>query len=121
MRLDRLPHQVLRALSLKSKRAAACSCRALRWHVGMHMAQPTLHVRIEDATFENAAFVSRLAHLQALHIEGELFNDGLLNIAKLRTLKRISVGALQFEAALFLGSLRMGLREAVPWIASDGP
>jgi hypothetical protein len=48
-------------------------------------------------------------------------NDGLLNIAKLRTLKRISVGALQFEAALFLGSLRMGLRDALPWIASDGP
>ena len=101
--LDDLLIEVLRALSLKSKRAAACSCRALRWHVGMQMAQPTLHVRIEDATFENAAFVSRLAHLQALHIEGELFNDGVLDLAKLRTLKRISVGALQFEAALFLG------------------
>jgi len=97
--------ELLRAMSLLSKRVVACACVQLRDQISEHLRDPTLHVRIEDATFENAAFVGRLPELTELHVQGERL---VLNVPQLRQLPRISIAMLSVEAALFLGAILSG-------------
>ena len=65
-------------------------------------------VRIEDATFDNAAFVGRLPRLGTLHVQGETFLSDGIDLHKLRSLDRITVGQLSFEASLFVGAVLSG-------------
>ena len=65
-------------------------------------------VRIEDATFENAAFVGRLPNLERLHVQGETSLPHGLDLKYLRGLDRITINKLGFEAALFLGAAISG-------------
>ncbi len=126
-------------MSLHSKRATCCACAALRTHVSADLHGPSLSVRIEDATFDNAAFVGRLPNLQTLHVQarqallvpppraaappppplppsppppppaqGETFLRDGIDLHRLRSLPRIAVGQLSFEAALFLGAALSG-------------
>merc|ERR1711939_908058 len=69
------------------------------------MGAAELSVRIEDATFENAAFVGRLPALRVLHVQGEA---APLAVAQLRRLPRITVTHLTLEAALFVGAILSG-------------
>ena len=83
------------------QRTLACTCCYLRRRfIGVYLDQDTLHVRMEDATFQNAVFISRQPNLRMLHVEGEPF---ALDIAHLRTVPRISVRDLNFAGCLFLG------------------
>jgi len=106
--VEDLRHELLRVMSLASKRAAACACASLCCQVAVHLHAHTLSVRIEDATFDNAAFVGRLPNLRRLHVQGETSLPDGLNLAHLRTLDRITINKLGFESALFLGAAISG-------------
>ena len=95
-------------MSLHSKRASCCCCSTLRSHVSANLHAPSLSVRIEDATFDNAAFVGRLPRLGTLHVQGEAFLSDGVDLNKLRSLNRIATGSLSFEAALFVGAALSG-------------
>ena len=105
-------------MSLHAKRAACCACYTLRKHLTEDLHREVLHVRIEDATFDNAAFVGRLPNLATLHVQGEMFLRDGIDLRKLRALPRIAVGKLGFEAALFLGAALSG-GEHVVRLSSD--
>jgi len=100
-----LRSELLAACSLRSKRALCCTCRELREQVMAVLRARELSVRIEDATFENAAFVGRLPALQVLHVQGEAKP---LAVAHLRRLPRITITHLTLEAALFVGAILSG-------------
>ena len=100
--------ELLCAMSLHSKRASCCCCSTLRSHVSANLHAPSLSVRIEDATFDNAAFVGRLPRLGTLHVQGEAFLSDGVDLNKLRSLNRIATGSLSFEAALFVGAALSG-------------
>lgn len=100
--------ELLSAMSLHSKRASCCCCSTLRSHVSADLHAPSLSVRIEDATFDNAAFVGRLPRLGTLHVQGEAFLSDGVDLNKLRSLNRIATGSLSFEAALFVGAALSG-------------
>lgn len=106
--VDDLKQELLRVMSLASKRAAACASSGLCAHLSAHLHAATLAVRIEDATFENAAFVGRLPNLQRLYVQGEASQPDGLHLVHLRTLDRIAIDKLGFEAALFLGAALSG-------------
>ena len=110
--------ELLATMSLHAKRAACCTCYTLRKHVTDDLHREVLHVRIEDATFDNAAFVGRLPNLATLHVQGELFLRDGIDLRKLRALPRIAVGKLGFEAALFLGAALSG-GEHIMRLSSD--
>ena len=81
----------------------------MRRTVAAHLGAESLRVGIEDASFENAAFVGRLPNLRTLEVEGEAFlPGGVLDFGRLRGLKRIAVGGLSFESCLFLGAALSG-------------
>ena len=105
---DALALTLLRRMTLRAKRAAACSCRGLRTLIAPHLRAATLHVLAEDATLDNAAFVARLPTLERLHVEGESFLCDGLDIPKLRSLPRIALKTIGAPAALFLGCLLSG-------------
>ena len=105
---DALALTLLRRMTLRAKRAAACSCRGLRTLIAPHLRAATLHVLAEDATLDNAAFVARLPTLERLHVEGESFLCDGLDIPKLRSLPRIALKTIGVPAALFLGCLLSG-------------
>merc|ERR1712087_100950 len=92
-------------IALRAKRALCCTAFPLRHHVSTSMRAPLLKVRIEDATFENAAFVGRLPHLKELIVQGEPMR---LMVAHLRSLTRINIGLLSVEASLFVGGILSG-------------
>lgn len=97
---------LLEVLPLLVKRVLACTCCRLRTTIGMHLAQGTLSVRAEDATFSNAAFLARLPTLNALRVEGEnALPNNTLDVAHLRTLERITVAKLGLPGAVFVGAL----------------
>ena len=105
---DFLSLTLLRWMTLRGKRAAACSCRGLRTLIAPHLRSATLHVLAEDATLDNAAFVARLPTLERLHVEGESFLCDGLDIPKLRSLPRLALKTIGAPAALFLGCLLSG-------------
>lgn len=105
---DALSLTLLRRMTLRGKRAAACSCRGLRTLIAPHLRSATLHVLAEDATLDNAAFVARLPTLERLHVEGESFLCDGLDIPKLRSLPRLALKTIGAPAALFLGYLLRG-------------
>ena len=100
--------ELLSAMSLHSKRASCCCCSTLRSYVSADLHAPSLAVRIEDANLHNAAFVARLPHLRTLHVQGETFLSDGIDLHKLRSLSRIAVGKLSFEASLFVGAVLSG-------------
>jgi len=100
--------ELLSTMSLHSKRASCCCCSTLRSYVSADLHAPSLAVRIEDATFDNAAFVGRLPRLGTLHVQGESFLSDGIDLNKLRSLNRIATGSLSFEAALFVGAALSG-------------
>ena len=100
--------ELLSTMSLHSKRASCCCCSTLRSYVSANLHAPSLAVRIEDATFDNAAFVGRLPRLGTLHVQGESFLSDGIDLNKLRSLNRIATGSLSFEAALFVGAALSG-------------
>ena len=100
--------KVLPRMTLRGKRAAACSCLGLRTLIAPHLRSATLHVLAEDATLDNAAFVARLPTLERLHVEGESFLSDGLDIPKLRSLPRLALKTIGAPAALFLGYLLGG-------------
>ena len=106
--VDDLRQELLRVSSLASKRAMACVCTSLCSHVTSHLHAPSLSVSIEDATFNNAAFVGRLPNLERLHVQGETSLPRGLDLKYLRSLDRITINRLGFEAALFLGAAISG-------------
>ena len=61
---DALSLTLLPRMTLRAKRAAACSCRWLCTIIAAHLRSATLHVLAEDATLDNAAFVARLPTLE---------------------------------------------------------
>ena len=99
---------MLHQMTLRAKRAAACSCQGLRALIAPHLRAATLHVLAEDATLDNAAFVARLPTLERLHVEGESFLSDGLDIPKLRSLPRLALKTIGVPAALFLGCLLSG-------------
>ena len=105
---DALSLTLLPRMTLRAKRAAACSCRWLRTIIAPHLRSATLHVLAEDATLDNAAFVARLPTLERLHVEGESFLCDGLDIPKLRSLPRLALKTIGAPAALFLGCLLSG-------------
>ena len=105
---DALSLTLLPRMTLRAKRAAACSCRWLRTIIAPHLRSATLHVLAEDATLDNAAFVARLPTLERLHVEGESFLCDGLDIPKLRSLPRLALKTIGAPAALFLGYLLSG-------------
>ena len=105
---DFLSLTLLRWMTLRGKRAAACSCLGLRTLIAPHLRSATLHVLAEDATLDNAAFVARLPTLERLHVEGESFLSDGLDIPKLRSLPRLALKTIGAPAALFLGYLLSG-------------
>ena len=106
--MDALSLALLHRMTLRAKRAVACSCRGLRTLITPHLRAATLHVLAEDATLDNAAFVARLPTLERLHVEGESFLCDGLDIPKLRSLPRIALKTIGVPAALFLGCLLSG-------------
>ena len=100
--------KVLPRMTLRGKRAAACSCLGLRTLIAPHLRSATLHVLAEDATLDNAAFVARLPTLERLHVEGESFLCDGLDVPKLRSLPRLALKTIGAPAALFLGCLLSG-------------
>ena len=100
--------ELLSAMSLQSKRASCCCCSTLRSYVSADLHAPSLAVRIEDANLHNAAFVARLPRLGTLHVQGETFLSDGIDLNKLRSLNRIAVGQLSFEASLFVGAVLSG-------------
>ena len=105
---DALALTLLRRMTLRAKRAAACSCRGLRTLIAPYLRAATLHVLAEDATLDNAAFVARLPTLERLHVEGESFLCDGLDIPKLRSMPRIALKTVGVPAALFLGCVLSG-------------
>ena len=105
---DALALTLLPRMTLRAKRAAACSCQGLRALIAPHLRAATLHVLAEDATLDNAAFVARLPTLERLHVEGESFLSDGLDIPKLRSLPRLALKTIGVPAALFLGCLLSG-------------
>ena len=103
-----LRQELLAVMSLSSKRAAAAVCSSLCAILSAHLHAPELWVRIEDATFDNAAYVGRLPNLQRLHVQGEVSQPNGMDLAKLRRTERINISELGFEAALFLGAALSG-------------
>jgi len=110
---DALSLALLLRITLRDKRAAACSCRGLRSLIAPHLRSATLHVLAEDATLDNAAFVARLPNLERLHVEGESFLSDGLDIAKLRSLPRLALKTIGAPAALFLGYLLRGREHTI--------
>jgi len=106
--MDALSLALLHRMTLRAKRAVACSCRGLRTLITPHLRAATLHVLAEDATLDNAAFVARLPTLERLHVEGESFLCDGLDIPKLRSLHRIALKTIGAPAAMFLGCLLSG-------------
>ena len=106
--MDALSLALLHRMTLRAKRAVACSCRGLRTLITPHLRAATLHVLAEDATLDNAAFVARLPTLERLHVEGESFLCDGLDIPKLRSLPRIALKTVGAPAALFLGCVLSG-------------
>ena len=106
--MDALSLALLHRMTLRAKRAVACSCRGLRTLITPHLRAATLHVLAEDATLDNAAFVARLPTLERLHVEGESFLCDGLDIPKLRSLPRIALKTIGAPAAMFLGCLLSG-------------
>ena len=108
-----LRRELLCVMSLTSKRAAACACSCLCSHIAAHVHAASLAVRIEDATFENAAFVGRLPNLERLHVQGETSLPRGLDLKHLRGRDWITINKLGFEAALFLGAAISGGNHAL--------
>ena len=106
--MDALSLALLHRMTLRAKRAVACSCRGLRTLITPHLRAATLHVLAEDATLDNAAFVACLPTLERLHVEGESFLCDGLDIPKLRSLNRIALKTIGAPAAMFLGCLLSG-------------
>ena len=102
--------ELLRAMPLHATRAAGCVCWMLREHVHAHLRAPQLCVSIQDATYDNAAFVGRLPGLARLTVESL---PRALDISHLRSLTRVNVKDLSFEGALFLGGLLAGGEQTV--------
>ena len=100
--------ELLSAMSLQSKRASCCCCSTLRSYVSADLHAPSLAVCIEDANLHNASFVARLPRLGTLHVQGEAFLSDGIDVHKLRSLNRIAVGKLSFEASLFVGAVLSG-------------
>jgi hypothetical protein len=110
LEVEDIRQELLAVFALRSKRAMACTCDALRTTMYAELHAPTLSLRIEDATYENAAFVARLPQLGKLRMQGEAEP---LDLTRLRTLNRVAVGHLSFEAAIFRGAVLGGGEHSV--------
>ena len=94
---------LFRIFNLHTKRSLSCVCSALCHYMRANLHSESLHVLCEDATVDNAAFVARLPNLMHLHVENETSND--INVVRIRRLKKLMIGNIGMETALFLGSI----------------
>ena len=96
-----------KGLGLQAKRALACTCSTLRPVIFQLLRQPRLVVQESDATWDNARFVAIVlvpnVPGQALCVAGETCVPEM-KLAHLRTLPKLTVGAMGPTAALFFGA-----------------
>ena len=96
-----------KGLGLQAKRALACTCSTLRPVIFQLLRQPRLVVQESDATWDNARFVAIVlvpnVPDQALCVAGETCVPEM-KLAHLRTLPKLTVGAMGPTAALFFGA-----------------
>ena len=96
---DALVLSLFRQMSLRDKRALACTSRAANKLVSREWSTGQLNVSPADAEWANAIFVARLRDLKTLRV-----GDDEFDLAEMRTQSPIDVVDFGTASALFLGA-----------------